>query len=200
MSNSGAAADRRRGKLIVISGPSGAGKSSICRTLVQRLPGTFLSVSATTRPIRPGEVPGRSYEFLSREEFQRRAAAGDFLEMAEYIGYLYGTPKRAVEEALAKGCNAVLEIEVQGGMQVAAKVPDAIMIFILPPNMDSLRARLEGRNTEAQEQLARRLAEADGEIAAARDSGCYKYFVVNDVLETTVERVERIIAEERTKS
>jgi len=176
-----------------LRGPSGAGKTSICKALIQQLPQTVLSVSATTRPIRAGEVNGRSYEFLDRNEFGRRAAAGDFLESAEYVGHCYGTPRRPVQDALATGSNMVLEIDVQGGIQVAAKMPEAVLIFVLPPNMDSLRARLEGRKTEAADQLAKRLAEADGEIATARDSGCYRHFVVNDTLESTVEQVKQII-------
>ena len=189
-----------RGSLIVISGPSGAGKTSICKALLGQLPRTVWSVSVTTRPPRPGEVNGHSYEFVSTEEFAAKQAAGELLESAEYIGHRYGTPRRPVEEALAAGANVVMEIDVQGGMQVAKKMPESVRIFVLPPNMDSLRARLEGRRTEAAEQLAKRLAEADGEIAIARDSGCYRHFVVNDVLETTVEQVKRIIEQERTKA
>ncbi len=194
MSSSGVGAGRQdRGKLIVISGPSGAGKTSICKALLEQLPYAVWSVSATTRPPRRGEINGQSYEFVTREEFDRREAHGEFLESAAYVGHRYGTPRKPVEEALAKGQNVIMEIEVQGAIQVASKMPDSIRIFVMPPNVESLRARLEGRNTEAQEQLKRRLAEADGEIAVARDSGCYPYFVVNDVLESTIERVKRII-------
>ena len=189
-----------RGCLIVISGPSGTGKTSICKALLEQLPGTVWSVSVTTRPPRPGEVNGHSYQFVSGAEFEAKQAAGELLESAEYIGYRYGTPRRPVEEALAAGRNVVMEIDVQGGMQVAKKMPESVRIFVLPPNMESLRARLEGRRTEAAEQLARRLTEADGEIAIARDSGCYKHFVVNDVLETTVEQVKRIIEEEHRQA
>jgi len=189
-----------RGCLIVISGPSGAGKTSICKALLEQVPGTVWSVSVTTRPPRPGEVNGRSYKFVSKEEFEAKHAAGELLESAEYIGHRYGTPRRPVEEALGTGRNVVMEIDVQGGMQVAKKMPESVRIFVLPPNMESLRARLEGRRTEAAEQLAKRLTEADGEIAIARDSGCYKQFVVNDVLEATVEQVRRIIEEEHTKA
>ena len=189
-----------RGCLIVISGPSGTGKTSICKALLEQVPGTVWSVSVTTRPPRPGEVNGRSYKFVSTEEFEAKQKAGELLESAEYIGHRYGTPRRPVEEALAAGRNVVMEIDVQGGMQVAKKMPESVRIFVLPPNMESLRARLEGRRTEAAEQLAKRLSEADGEIAIARDSGCYKHFVVNDVLETTVEQVKRIIEEEHTKA
>ncbi len=189
-----------RGCLIVISGPSGAGKTSICKALLEQVPGTVWSVSVTTRPPRPGEVNGHSYQFVSKDEFEAKQKAGELLESAEYIGHRYGTPRRPVEEALAAGRNVVMEIDVQGGMQVATKMPESVRIFVLPPNMESLRARLEGRRTEAAEQLARRLTEADGEIAIARDSGCYKHFVVNDVLETTVEQVKRIIEQERRQA
>lgn len=185
-----------RGRLIVISGPSGAGKTSICRALLERLPTTAWSVSVTTRPQRAGEVGGRSYQYATCEEFAAREAAGEFLESAEYIGHRYGTPRRPVEAALARGENVIVEIDVQGGAQVAAKMPDSVRIFVLPPDHASLRARLEGRDTEAEEQLARRLAQADGEIAEARDSGGYKHFVVNDVLETTIQRVMEIIEQE----
>ncbi len=184
------------GKLIVISGPSGAGKTSICQALLKDLPRTQWSVSATTRAMRSGETNGESYEFLTAMEFARREEAGDFLESAEYVGCRYGTPRRAIEDALAADRLVVLEIDVQCGMQLAEKMPESIRIFVLPPDASSLRARLEGRNTEAEEQLANRLAKADGEIATARDSGHYQYFVVNDVLETTIDEVKRIIEKE----
>jgi guanylate kinase len=115
------------------------------------------------------------------------------------VGHRYGTPRKPVEDALAAGRNVVMEIDVQGGMQVARKMPESIRVFVLPPNMDSLRARLEGRNTEVKEQLARRLEEADGEIAIARDSGCYDHFVVNDLLDLTIEQVKTIIQQESVK-
>lgn len=194
---SSSSADPPRGQLIVISGPSGAGKTSICNALLEQMPDTIWSVSATTRTPRAGEVSGQSYEFLSLEEFARREQQEAFLESAEYVGHRYGTPQAPVEEALANGTNVVMEIEVQGGMQVARKMPSSVRIFVLPPNMESLRARLEGRKTEAQEVMTRRLAEADGEIAVARDSGCYDYFVVNDDLNATIEEVKSIILKGR---
>ncbi|UCF35182.1 MAG: guanylate kinase [Phycisphaerales bacterium] len=180
----------------MISGPSGTGKTSICEALLKRLPGAVWSVSATTRPMRPGDVNGQTYEFISQEEFEHRRETGDFLETAEYCGHLYGTPRRPVEEAVRQGKFVILEIEVKGGAQVAQKMPESVRIFVLPPNRESLRARLEGRRTEAQAQLRRRLAEADGEIAFARDSGAYNHFVVNDILEETIEEVEQIILKE----
>lgn len=189
-----------QGKLIVISGPSGAGKTSICEALLIQLPHSVWSVSVTTRAPRPGDQSGHTYEFVSREAFARREEAGEFLESAEYVGERYGTPRLPVEEALRNHKNVIMEIDVQGGMQVASQVPDSIRIFVLPPNHDSLRARLEGRKTEALEQLNKRLAKADGEIAIARDSGCYPFFVVNDVLNDTINEVITIITKENVSA
>lgn len=189
----------KKGKLILISGPSGAGKTSICNQLLEKLPRARWSVSATTRPPRKGDRHGETYEFVSRDEFDRRIEAGEFLEWAEYVGQRYGTPRRAVEASLEKGENVVVEIDVQGGMQVAEKMPESVRIFVMPPTMETLRSRLEGRQTEELEQLEKRLAEADGEIAAARDSGAYEYFVTNNVLQDTVREVLRIIEEHETE-
>ena len=189
-------ADVKRGKLIVISGPSGAGKTSICNALLKQLPNVSWSVSVTTRSPRAGERDGESYSFVSLEEFEKKQAQGDFLESAEYIGQKYGTPQAPVEASLAAGRSVVMEIDVQGGLQVAKRMPESVRIFVLPPDSASLRARLEGRNTEAKDQLQKRLGQADGEIAVARDSGCYEHFVVNDVLEDTIELVKNIIEKE----
>ena len=197
MSNSpdGQAATKR-GRLFVISGPSGTGKTSICDALLKQLPDTEWSVSATTRPKRMGDVEGETYEFISDREFAERNEAGEFLESAEYVGFRYGTPRGPIVEAMGRGMDVVSEIDVQGGMQIAAKMPESIRIFVLPPSVDSLRARLEGRKTEAKEQLAKRLAQAEGEIATAKESGCYQYFVVNDVLDAAIDKVKRIIEQE----
>ncbi|UCE59574.1 MAG: guanylate kinase [Phycisphaerales bacterium] len=182
-----------RGKVIVISGPSGAGKTSICNALLAQLTDAVWSVSTTTRPMRPGDVEGVTYDFVTEEEFVAQEQAGEFIESAEYVGNRYGTPRRRVEEVLSRGKSIVLEIDVQGGMQIAERMPESIRIFVLPPGTNVLRGRLEGRKTEAQDQLTKRLARADGEIALARQSGCYTHFVVNDVLDDTVQEVRRII-------
>lgn len=188
--------DAPGGALLVISGPSGAGKTSICNALLDRLPSVAWSVSATTRPKRAGEVDGRNYHFISREEFLAMRDADAFLESAEYVGNLYGTPIGPVRKAVAEGKIVVLEIEVQGGIQVARRMPESVRVFVLPPTRETLEARLKGRKTESEEQLRKRLAEADGEIAVARDSGCYQHFVTNDVLEDTITEVMDIVQRE----
>ncbi len=187
--------DSKRGALVVISGPSGAGKTSICNELLRRIPNSRWSVSVTTRPRRGTEVDGQAYHFISAAEFERLRAAGELLESAEYLGNLYGTPRRPVEEALARGEVVIMEIDVQGGAQVAQKMPDSIRVFVLPPTMETLKARLAGRHTETAALQAKRLAEADGEIAFARSSGHYPYFITNDILEDSVNEVLRIIRE-----
>jgi guanylate kinase len=185
---------RPPGKLVVVSGPSGAGKTSICQALLERIPHARWSVSITTRVPRPGEKFGRSYQFVSREEAERMIAAGELLEHAEYLGKIYGTPRAPVEEALARGEIMILEIDVQGGAQVAAQQPDALRIFVLPPSREALRARLAGRHTETATLQEERLQQADREIRFARESGDYQYFVTNDILQCSVDEVINIIA------
>ncbi len=165
-----------RGRLIVVSGPSGAGKSTLIRAALDAVPQLAYSVSATTRAPRPGEVDGRDYVFLSREEFERWIAEDRFLEWAEYSGNLYGTPEQKVEEFLDRGRSVILEIELQGARQVRTKRPDAAMVFVRAPSLDETRRRLSGRATETEEAMKTRLATAVEEVAA-RDE--FDYEVVN---------------------
>ena len=180
------------GKLVVISGPAGVGKSTITRQAVART-GVALSVSATTRPPRPGEVDGQAYHFMDRPAFDKLVAADGFLEYADVFGQCYGTPAEPVRRALAGGRTMVLEIDVQGGLQVAKKMPEAMFVLIVPPSEEELRRRLVGRGTETPDQLARRLGKASAELAAARGSGVYKIEVVNDDLERAIDEVCRLI-------
>jgi guanylate kinase len=165
-----------RGRLIVVSGPSGAGKSTLIRAALDEVPRLAYSVSATTRDPRPGEVDGRDYVFLTREEFERWIDEDRFLEWAEYSGNLYGTPEQKVEEFLDDGRSVILEIELQGARQVRRKRPDAGMVFVRAPSLYETRRRLTGRATETEEARETRLATAVEEVAA-RDE--FDYEVVN---------------------
>ena len=166
----------RRGKLIVVSGPSGAGKSTLIRQALEAVPELAYSVSATTRAPREGEVDGRDYVFLSREQFERWIEKSRFLEWAEYSGNLYGTPEEKVEEYLDEGWSVILEIELQGARMVREKRPDAVMVFVRAPNLEETRKRLLGRATETAEALEARMTTAISEVAA-RDE--FDYEIVN---------------------
>ena len=185
--------------LVVLSGPSGVGKTTVCRAVVKRL-GLAESTSATTRKIRPGETDGADYYFLSREEFERRIAAGRFVEWAEVFGQLYGTPVEEVERARAAGRTLLLEIDVQGGIQIKRKFPEAMAILLLPPEPQALRARLSRRGTEAPEEAERRFAKATEEVATARAAGCYDAEVVNDDLGAAINQVVSIIETRRKRN
>ena len=162
--------------MIVVSGPSGAGKSTLIKASLEAVPQLAYSVSATTRDPRPGEVDGRDYIFLSRDEFERWIEEGRFLEWAEYSGNLYGTPERKVDELLDRGKSVILEIELQGARRVREKRPDAVMVFVRAPSLEETRRRLTGRATETEEAMEHRLATAVGEVAA---TGEFDYEVIN---------------------
>jgi guanylate kinase len=179
--------------VFVITGPSGVGKGTLIRGLRERVPGLELSVSATTRAPRPGEHDGVDYHFMSPEEFERRVAADDFLEHATYSGNRYGTLRTELEQRLEAGIPVVLEIEVQGARQVRHAMPDAVAVFIAPPSLDGLRARLVGRGTDAPEQVDERMRTAARELDAQAE---FTHVVVNDRLEDAVHRLVEIVCRE----
>ena len=186
-----------RGLLIVISAPSGTGKTTLTRMLLEEFPHMEFSVSFTTRPPRPGEVNGRDYWFISKEEFLKRIEEGDFLEWAEVYGNLYGTSKSQVLKALNEGKDVLLDIDPQGALQVKRNFPEAVLIFILPPSLKELEERLRRRGTDTEEVIKRRLEIAREEIKRAP---LYDYIIVNDVLEVAYSRLKSIITAEKFRS
>lgn len=172
-----------KGMLIVLSGPSGCGKGTMVKEILKR-GDCAVSVSATTRAPREGEIDGVHYHFISKEEFQRRIAENGFLEHAEYCGNFYGTPLKEVEAMRETGKHVILEIEVQGGFQIRARCPEAVLIFTIPPSFEELRRRLHKRGTESDEVIEQRIQRAKEELPLARD---YDYIVLNDDLDVAVE-------------
>ena len=183
-----------RGLLIVFSGPSGVGKGTVRQEIFSTPDHKFeYSVSMTTRAQRPGAVDGKDYFFRSREEFEELIRNGQMLEYAEYVGNYYGTPLTYVNETLDKGIDVFLEIEVQGALQVKKKVPDAVFIFLTPPDLNELQERLVGRGTDSEEVIAKRIERAREEIALMSE---YDYAIVNDEVPLAAERVKRVIEAE----
>jgi guanylate kinase len=174
----------------VITGPSGVGKTSVVAGLAERMPFHF-SVSMTTRPARPGEVDGVDYHFVDRDRFLAARDAGELLEWAEYSDHLYGTPRAPVERALAAGEDALLDIEVLGAGQVKEGFPEAVLVFLEPPSLDALEARLRGRGDTDEEQIAQRLSLAQWQMDRAR--GFFDHFVVNDDLKRAIDEVAGIL-------
>lgn len=180
-----------KGVLFIISGPSGTGKGTVCSQLIER-GDVFLSVSSTTRDKRAGEIDGVTYNFTTIEKFRDMIERGDMLEWAQYNSNYYGTPAQAVEQRLSEGKNVILEIEPQGAFKVQAKMPEAVLIFIVPPSMDSLKQRLVTRGRETKEQIEKRLAAAAWEFRQARR---YDYIVENNELEKCVDDIAGIMSD-----
>lgn len=186
--------------MLVVTGPSGVGKGTLIRALRSRFPGLELSISATTRAERPGEVDGRDYWFLSPEEFERRVAADAFLEHATYAGNRYGTPRSEIERAAPRPgsddspegvAGLVLEIEVEGARQVRRALPEAVQVFVAPPSLEALRARLAGRGSDSAEQIEDRLELARRELGARNE---FEHVIVNDRLERAAEDLAGLVA------
>ena len=186
-----------RGKLIVISGPSGAGKSTVVFKAIAGREDVCFSTSVTTRAPRPGEVDGREYFFIDRERFDEMVARDELLEHAEYVTNCYGTPRSYVEEKLASGMNVLLDIEIQGARQVHEKMPEAVMIFIIPPTLEELRRRLEGRGTDSAEAIEGRLARARQEY---READFYEYIIVNDDADHAARELSAIMMAEHCRA
>ncbi len=187
----------RRGVPLVVSAPSGAGKTTLCHRLIERLGGVEFSVSHTTRPPRGREQTGVDYHFVDDAEFDRLIAADAFLEWAPVHARRYGTARAEAERRLPRGVDVLFDIDVQGGRQIAARVPDAVLVFILPPSLSELERRLRGRGSDSEEQVQRRLAVATAEIEAA--AGLYSHWLVNDDLEQATAELTAVLRAERTK-
>ena len=185
------------GILFIVSAPSGAGKTSLVKALLEQNPGLALSVSCTTRAPRSGEQDGVHYHFLDRDRFQSGVAAGEFMEHAEVFGNLYGTRESDLRTHLASGRDLILEIDWQGARQVRTRFPAAVSLFILPPSIDELERRLRGRGTDSEEVIARRLAQARGDLSRWAE---YDYLVINDRFESALRDLEAIVTAERLRS
>ena len=187
---------RSKGTLIVISAPSGAGKGTVISKLLEKENNLWLSVSATSRAPRTNDKEGVTYYFYSKEEFENKIKEGYFLEYAEYAGNYYGTPKKFIEEKLNKGIDVILEIEIQGAMQIKKLIPEALFIFIMPPTLEELKRRLVGRNTDSKEKIIERFKIAYKEI---NEVSKYNYVVVNDEVDNAVSKIQAIIKAEKCR-
>lgn len=192
--------DTDNGLLVIISGPSGVGKTTITRAVERSIPDSVFSVSATTRPRTDADVEGVDYHFVTTGEFERMVKAGELLEHAEVFGNRYGTPGPWVDEQLRRGRVVILEIDVRGAKQVKAKRPDAFGLFVLPPSEDELLRRLRARKREAEDVIQRRFAEAQREIAEAKEAGVYNLFIVNDNLDRAIEEALGAVRGARSRS
>ncbi len=181
----------RKGIIIVVSGFSGAGKGTIMKELTKKYDQYALSISATTRNPREGEVDGREYFFISTEEFEKLIDENGLIEHAKYVNNYYGTPRKYVEEKLSQGIDVILEIEIQGALQIKEQYKDAVLLFVMPPSAKELEKRLRGRGTETDEVIKKRLSRAKEEAVGIEN---YDYIVVNDNLEECVDKVHSIIS------
>ena len=189
--------NKKQGIIVVVSGPSGAGKGTVCKCITDKNPDIFLSVSATSRQQAEGEVDGQTYYYLTEDDFKARIENNEFLEWATYNGNYYGTLKEKVETQTAQGNDVILEIDVQGAMQIKKTYPQAVLVFILPPSWQVLEKRLISRNREGMDQIQKRLETAKKEITFADK---YNYIIVNDDLESAAKEFEAVITAEKVKA
>ena len=187
---------KKTGQVIVISSPSGGGKGTVISELLKRNKNLWLSVSTTSRPIRANDIPGTTYNFVSKEEFEKEIEEGYFLEYTNYVGNYYGTPKGPIKEKLDQGIDVILEIEIEGASNIKKLLPESIFIFIMPPSIKTLVKRLKKRNTDSNDKLLERFHKTYKEINEVTK---YNYVVVNDILEDTVDKVEAIIKAEKCR-
>ena len=187
---------KTRGILVVISGPSGAGKGTVINNLLKNHPHYWLSVSTTSRPIRSNDIPGVTYNFVSKDEFEEKIKENYFLEYNNYVGNYYGTPKEFIQKKLDSGVDVILEIEINGASNVKRLIPEALLIFIMPPSLKELKNRLVNRGTDSKDKIINRFKEAYNEINEVTK---YNYVVVNDNIEDAVNKVESIVSAEKLR-
>ncbi|HKZ17085.1 MAG TPA: guanylate kinase [Geobacteraceae bacterium] len=188
---------KKEGLLYIVSAPSGAGKTTLCKEIIDIFPGLRHSVSYTTRPARPGEVHGTDYFFVSMEDFKRMIEDGEFAEWAEVHGNLYGTAIKTLEEYCRNGIDVILDIDCQGARQLKERYQGGVYIFILPPDFQELRRRLDGRNSDSAEAIERRIKVAALEI---KESRWYDYVIVNDVFARAVEKLKSVVIAEKCRT
>jgi len=186
----------KKGLLIVLSGPSGTGKGTVCKALIGEVPNMEISVSCTTRNPRDGETDGKDYYYKSQDEFIQMIQNGEFLEHAQVFDHFYGTPYKHVKKKLDKGIDVLLEIDIQGAEQVREKYAEAVLIFLVPPSMDELKARIMSRGSETEEQMKKRFAKAYSELERIHQ---YEYVIINDDIDEVVRKIRCIIQAEKLK-